>query len=252
MARETSPSTSQEFAMRALSVIVPFALLATALPAYAGTISIEGRGEVSAAPDMATINSGVTTQAATAREALDANTVAMEELIATLREAGIEPRDIQTSGFSVNPNYVYSDDRDENGYSLPPRIDGYQVSNSVTVVVRELDDLGSILDQSVTVGANTVNGVSFSVADPSELLNEARLAAFADAREKAELYAEAAGETLGDLESISERHDFNAPQPYPMYARAEVADASAVPVEAGELTFAITVAVAWELDNTAD
>ncbi|QQR39990.1 SIMPL domain-containing protein [Devosia rhizoryzae] len=238
--------------MRALSVIVPLALLTTALPAYAGTISIEGRGEVRAAPDMATINSGVMTQGATAREALDANTTAMNELLATLKEAGIEARDIQTSGFSVNPNYVYSDARDANGYTMPPKIDGYQVSNSVTVVVRELADLGSILDQSVTVGANTVNGVSFSVADPADLLNEARKAAFADAREKAELYAEVAGETLGDLESVSERQDFGAPQPFPMYARADVAQSAEVPVESGELTFAVGVSVAWDLGNSAD
>ncbi|ODT79345.1 MAG: hypothetical protein ABS76_20370 [Pelagibacterium sp. SCN 64-44] len=238
--------------MRALSVLVPFALIATALPAYAGSISIEGRGEVRAAPDMATVNSGVTTQGATAREALDANTAAMTELIAALKDAGIEARDIQTSGFSVNPNYVYSDARDDLGYSLPPRINGYQVSNSVTVVVRDLEDLGAILDKSVTVGANTVNGVSFSVADPSELLNEARKAAFADARAKAELYADLAGASLGDLESISERQDFNSPQPYPMYARAEMQASAAVPVEAGEMTFAINVSVAWDLDNSAD
>lgn len=235
--------------MRALSVLVPFALLASALPAYAGTIAIEGRGEVRAAPDMATINSGVTTQGATAREALDANTAAMNDLIAALKEAGIEARDIQTSGFSVNPNYVYTDERDANGYSLPPKINGYQVMNTVTVVVRDLADLGSILDQSVTVGANTVNGVSFSVADPSDLLNEARKAAFADAREKAELYAGVAGATLGDLESITEQQSFNSPQPYPMYARAEMSAAAPVPVEAGEMTFAINVNVSWELNN---
>jgi uncharacterized protein len=236
--------------MRALSVLVPFALLATALPAYAGTISIEGRGEVRAAPDMATVNSGVTTQGSTAREALDLNTEAMTDLIAALKEAGIGDRDIQTSGFSVNPNYVYSDERDANGYSLPPRINGYQVSNSVTVVVRDLEDLGSILDQSVTVGANTVNGVTFSVADPSEILNEARRAAFADAQEKAELYADVSGAALGELESISERQNFNAPQPYPMFARSEAAADAAVPVEAGEMSFAVTVSVEWELNNT--
>ncbi len=238
--------------MRALSVLVPLALIATTLPAFAGTIAIEGRGEVRAAPDMATINSGVTTQGATAREALDANTAAMSELIAALKESGIEARDIQTSGFSVNPNYVYSDARDELGYSMPPKINGYQVSNSVTVVVRDLEELGSILDRSVTVGANTVNGVSFSVADPSELLDEARKLAFVNARDKAELYADAADVTLGDLEQISERQDFNAPQPYPMYARAEIADAAPVPVEAGEMSFAITVNVTWDLNNSTD
>jgi len=238
--------------MRALSVLIPFALIASALPAYAGTISIEGRGEVRAAPDMATINSGVTTQGATARKALDANTAAMSELIDALKAAGIEARDIQTSGFSVNPNYVYSDARDDLGYSLPPKINGYQVSNSVTVVVRDLEELGSILDQSVTVGANTVNGVSFSVADPSELLDQARKLAFADARGKAELYATIADATLGELESISEREDFNGPQPYPMYARAEMSGAAPVPAEAGEMSFAITVNVSWDLDNSAD
>ncbi len=239
--------------MRALSVLAPFALLAaTALPAFAGDITIQGRGEVRAAPDMATIMSGVTTQGKTAREALDANTAAMSDLLEALKEAGIEARDIQTSGFSVNPNYVYSDARDEMGYTLPPRIDGYQVANSVTVVVRDLADLGAILDKSVTVGANTVNGVNFSVADPAELLNEARKAAFADARAKAELYAEVAGATLGSLESINETQDFGSPQPYAMYARAEMQSAADVPVEAGELTFAITVNVAWDLDNKAN
>lgn len=237
--------------MRALSVVVPFVLLATALPAYAGSLTIEGHGEVRAQPDMATINSGVTTQAATAREALDDNTKAMNELLTALKDAGIEARDIQTSGFSVNPNYVYSDARDDLGYSLPPKINGYQVSNSVTVMVRDIKELGTILDKSVTVGANTINGVSFSVADPSKLLNDARRKAFSDAKEKAELYADVAGGTLGALESISERQDYNPPQPYPMFARAE-AQSDKVPVEAGEMSFAVTVNVEWDLNTKAD
>jgi len=238
--------------MRPYRLLTPLVLLAgLTLPAYAGTIAIEGRGEVTAAPDMATINSGVTTQGATAREALDANTSAMAELIAALKASGIEARDIQTSGFSVNPNYVYTDERDANGYTLPPKINGYQVSNTVTVAVRKLDTLGSILDKSVTVGANTVNGVSFSVADPSDLYDEARKAAFADARAKAELYAGVAGSALEDIVSISETQGFNQPQPYPMYAKAEMAADAAVPVEAGELSFAINVNVQWELaDDT--
>ncbi|MHA6691224.1 SIMPL domain-containing protein [Devosia sp. A449] len=237
--------------MRHLAALVPFALVAgLALPAYAGTISIEGRGEVMAAPDMAQISSGVTTQGATAREALDANTAAMAELIAALKATGIEARDIQTSGFSVNPNYVYSDARDDNGYTLPPKINGYQVSNTVTVAVRQLDALGTILDKSVTVGANTINGVSFAVADPSALYDEARKAAFADARAKAELYATAAGGRLDEIESISETQGYNQPQPYPMYARADMAASAPVPVEAGELAFAINVVVQWELEDT--
>lgn len=236
--------------MRVLTALVPFALLAAAASVMAGEITIEGRGEVRAAPDMAIINSGVTSQGETAREALDANTAAMNELLAALKSAGIEPRDIQTSGFSVNPNYVYSDARDEQGYTLPPRINGYQVSNSVSVIVRDLTDLGTILDTSVTVGANTVNGVSFSVADPTELYDQARKAAFTDARRKAELYAGVAGAKLGELESIRESQGYSVPEPYPLYARAEVAAAAPVPVEAGELTFSVTVNVQWELNNT--
>jgi len=234
--------------MRRLLALAPLALLATTLPAWAGTISIAGRGEVQAAPDMAVITSGVTSQGATAREALDANTAAMTELLDELKASGIEARDIQTTGFSVNPSYVYSDERDSNGYSLPPKVTGYQVSNTVTVVVRDLEDLGTILDRSVTVGANTVNGVTFSVADSTELYNEARQKAFADARAKAELYAETAGTTLGDLEAIRESQGFDGPQPYAMYARAEAAS-SAVPVEAGELTFTINVDVEWNFGN---
>src|SRR5690606_6113268 len=171
--------------------LVPLALSAAlAVPAIAdddrgpGTITIQGHGEVTGAPDTAFITSGVTTQGATAREALDANTRAMTELIDTLKAAGIEARDIQTSGFSVSPNYVYSDERDANGYTMPPKINGYQVFNTVTVRVRQLTSLGDVLDKAVTVGANTINGVSFSMADPSALYNEARKLAFADARDK--------------------------------------------------------------------
>jgi uncharacterized protein YggE len=236
------------------AALIPL-LLATALsaaPALAqdsGTISINGLGEVSAAPDTAFITSGVTTQGATAREALDANTAAMTELIATLKESGIEARDIQTSGFSVNPNYVYSDARDANGYQLPPKINGYQVYNTVNVRVRELAKLGTVLDKAVTVGANTINGVSFSVADPSPLYDEARKLAFADARKKAELYATAAGEELGDLRNISESQGYSQPQPYMMRAEAMSADAAAVPVEGGELSFQINVQVTWDFED---
>ena len=114
--------------------------------------------------------------------------------------------------------------------------------------MRNLDELGAILDKAVNVGANTINGVSFSVADPTELYNEARKKAFADARGKAELYATVANATLGELESISESQNINSPIPMPMYARAEVQSAD-VPVEAGEMTFEIGVNVQWELDN---
>jgi uncharacterized protein YggE len=226
-------------------------MLATALasPAFAaGSMQITGHGEITAAPDSAFVTSGVTSQGNTAKEALDANSADMQKLLDVLKAAGIAEEDIQTSGFSVNPNYVYSDARDQNGYQLPPKIVGYTVSNSVTVYVRDLGSLGAVLDQAVTVGANTINGVNFAVDDPAELYNEARKAAFADAKAKADLYAEAAGVELGALALVSEQQTYN--QPVPMYMKSEAAAVRdiAVPIAAGQLTFTIDVNVNWDLE----
>ena len=238
--------------MRILAALIPLTL-ATALttPVLAdGSMQITGHGEVRAAPDTAYVTSGVTSQAATAKEALDLNNADMAKLIETLKNAGIESEDIQTSGFSVSPNYVYSDARDQNGYQLPPKIVGYTVSNGVTVHVRDLTILGSVLDQAVTVGANQISGINFAVEDPTELYNEARKAAFADARSKAELYAEAAGVELGALALVSEQINYAPPQPYMFKAEAAMAaDRSMVPVEVGSLTFSIDVNVNWDLEQ---
>ncbi|MEP7242009.1 MAG: SIMPL domain-containing protein [Devosia sp.] len=235
-----------------LIALAPFTLAALiASPAFAaGSMQMTGHGEVMGTPDTAYITSGVTSQGATAKEALDANTADMTALISTLKAAGIDDKDIQTSGFSVNPNYVYSDTRDANGYQLPPKIVGYTVTNSVTVHVRKLDGLGTILDQSVEVGANTINGISFAIEDPSKLYDEARKAAFADAKHRADLYAEAAGVELGAIASINESSGYTQP-PQPYMAKAMAADmASApVPVQAGQLTYSIDVNVTWDLEQ---
>ncbi len=198
---------------------------------------------------MATINTGVTTQAETAREALDANTAAMEDLIAVLREAGLENRDIQTSDFSVSPQYVYSDARDQNGYSRPPQIQGYQVSNTVTIVVRDLDALGVVLDQAVTVGANTINGITFDVADTAKIKDEARKLAVQSALHKAEIYAEAANVTLGSIEAITEQDNMQPPMPMYRAAMADVAAQESVPVEAGEMAYSVTTTIEWDISS---
>ena len=236
--------------MRLPLTLAPMALAAMiATPALADTITLTGTGTMRAAPDMATVNTGVTTQAETAREALDANTEAMADLIAALREAGLQDRDIQTSDFSVSPQYVYSDQRDDNGYTLPPEIQGYQVSNAVTIIVRDLEILGAVLDQAVTVGANTINGVSFEVADTEKVEEEARKLAVANAIAKAETYAQATGIELGSIDSITE---VNAPQPpMPMFRgqMMEMAADSSVPVEAGEMAYSITATISWEIED---
>ncbi|MBI4920306.1 MAG: SIMPL domain-containing protein [Devosia nanyangense] len=237
--------------MRLLTALIPLTLAAAlSSPAFAaGSMQITGHGEIMAAPDTAYVTSGVTSQGTTAREALDANTADMSAVIAALKAAGIDSADIQTSGFSVSPNYVYSDARDANGYQLPPKIVGYTVSNGVTVHVRDLASLGAVLDQAVTVGANTISGITFAVEDPAGLYNEARKAAFADAKGKADLYAEAAGVELGALALISEQLGGGQPQPYMFKAEVAMADRSApVPIEAGQLTFTIDVNVNWDLE----
>ena len=237
--------------MRLITALAPLTFLALASPAFAaGSMQLTGHGEVMAAPDTAYVNSGVSTQAETAKDALAANTTDMSKLIETLKAAGIDSKDIQTSGFSVSPNYVYPDNNTGN---QPPKIVGYTVTNQVTVHVRDLTQLGSILDQSVQVGANTINGITFAVDDPSDLYAEARKAAFADAKAKAQLYAEAADVGLGDIQIISEQQNYNQPpQPVMYKATAMAADRSApVPVEVGQLTFSIDVNVNWELGAAA-
>ncbi len=231
-------------AVFALMVISPAQAQTIQTPS---TISLTGYGEVSGAPDMAIISSGVVTHGATARDALDANTTAMNEIFAILLGANIAQKDIQTSGFSVQPQYQYSDIRDTNGYPLPPRILGYQVSNMLSVKVRNLDDLGQLLDSSVSVGANQINSISFAVTDTTPLLNDARRAAMLDAIAKAELYTQAAGVNLGNIIAISEGSPNFAPQP-DMVVMSRMAESSSfVPVAAGELSFSKQVSVVWEL-----
>jgi hypothetical protein len=239
--------------MRQLLPLLPIALFAAlSAPAMADdtpkprTISIEGKGEVMTAPDTAFVNAGVTSTATTARDALTANTKAMSDLLATLRTAGIAAVDVQTSGFSVSPQYFYAE-KDASGNTPPPRITGYEVQNGVNVKVRKLGDLGAILDNIVTVGANTINGVSFSVDDPAKLYDEARKTAFADAEAKARIYADTAGLGLGDVLSIDEEPDQGEPRPYALKAMAAPMAGAAVPVEAGQLTYDVDVSVQWEL-----
>ena len=211
-----------------------------------GTISMQGQGLISAKPDLAFITSGVTTQGKTAREALNTNTESMAELISVLKSSGIEDKDIQTSNFSVQPQYVYTD---KYGNSHPPEIVGYSVSNSVSVRIRNIDGLGDVLDQAVSVGANTINSISFAVDDTKVLYNEARKRAMADAIEKAKLYANAANVELGRILNISESGNF---QPQPATARLammETVGSAPVPVQAGELNFNVTVSVQWELEQ---
>ena len=213
------------------------------------TMSLDGTATIKAEPDMATVSTGVTTSAATAREALDANNIAMSNLFDLIGSVGVDDKDMQTSGFSVEPQYVYSDKTDANGYRLPPKVVGYQVVNSLTVALRDLDSLGSVLDQMVSAGSNTIGGIAFSVSENADLVNDARRAAMKDALAKAELYADAAGVCLSRIVSIRENGGY-APEPVMMREMAMVADAAPkVSIAGGEVGYTMNVSVEWELGS---
>ena len=211
-------------------------------------LSVSGEGVAHAAPDIALITLGVVSEAASARDALDDNTQTMTGIIDALKEEDLEDRDLQTSGFSVEP--IFSQPPRDYDHSAPfwPEILGYRVRNNVNVRIRDLERVGAILDLVVTLGANSISGPSFTIADPTPLEDEARRAAIADALRKAALYAEAADVALGPIRSISEGY---ASAPQPMQAatmRMEAADSS-VPIEGGELTFEVQVSVSWGLED---
>ncbi|MBU2582309.1 MAG: SIMPL domain-containing protein [Alphaproteobacteria bacterium] len=235
--------------LRRLSTAAAALIMAAAVfpfgPVQAGdkdmqrTVTVSASASISAKPDMARITSGVQTEAASAKEAASANTKTMANLIDGLKSLGIEEKDIQTSNFSVNPRYQHSGD------GRPPRIDGYQVSNDVNVVIRDLKAVGDILDKMIGLGANQVRGLAFEVSAAETLTDEARTAAIANARRRAELFAKAAGAGVGEVIEIREGGGgYEGPRPM-RAARSEMA--MSVPIEAGEQSLAASVTVTWEL-----
>jgi uncharacterized protein YggE len=236
----------------AMMIAVALAMVGAA-PAGAQTaqnerlITVTGEGTVEGAPNLALITLGVVSEAQAASEALSANSQSMNRIIGALKEGGIEARDLQTYGFSVEP--VYSQPPEARDQSTPfrPEIVGYRVQNNVTLRIRDLARVGAILDQVVTLGANSISGPSFTVDNPTALQDQARNAAIADALRKGKLYAGAAGISLGPIFRIDENYT-PPPQPYaaaPML-RMEAAQ-SDVPIEGGALTFKMQVVVSWRI-----
>lgn len=205
-------------------------------------ISISGHGEVLAVPDLATVTLGVMTSASTAQEALAANTKAMNDLMATLKQQGIADRDVSTSNFNIGPRYDYGQ-----GGTQPPKVVGYDVSNTVTVTVRKIEALGDLLDKAVSAGSNQIHGIGFSVSKPDALLDTARKDAVADARRKAEIYAAAGGFTLGEIISLSEGGGYQPPMPMVMKSAMAADGASAVPIAQGEQALSIDVSIVWAI-----
>ncbi|MEP4768005.1 MAG: SIMPL domain-containing protein [Roseibium sp.] len=210
-----------------------------------GSITMEGRGSVSVAPDMAVITTRVVSTAKTAPDALAQNTKDLSKVIETIKASGIKAKDIQTSGFSIYPRY----ERITDGSNRQPDIIGYEVRNGVEINVRDLGKLGDLLSTVVESGANAVDGIRFQVSDPDDKLDEARKEAVAAARHKAEIFSNAAGVELGNIITIAET---GVQMPRPMMMRAEsmmVGSASPVPIEAGEETISASVTIRWEIEQ---
>lgn len=200
-------------------------------------VNVTGEATAALTPDLAQISAGVSTEAKTPREASEINAKAMAAVMAAAREAGIAERDLRTARFSIYPVQA-NRKRDE-----APQIVGYRVSNQVQVRLRDLARVGEVLDLLIAAGATDMGGIEFSAAEPSKKLDEARAAAFADARRKAELYARAAGAQLGRALSIAEPEE----GPRPLAFRAGAAPASATPIAPGEESVRVQVSVSFEL-----
>ncbi|MDB5501066.1 MAG: hypothetical protein JWR89_968 [Tardiphaga sp.] len=202
------------------------------------TISVSGEGTVSVPPDMALIDGGVSTEAKTAREASESNNAAMGKVLLALKVAGLDEKDVQTSRLSLQPQYA------QQTKPGPNVVSGYRASNRVTIRLRDVTKVAAVIDTLVSSGANEIGGINFMVEKASKLLDDARAEAIVDARRKAEIYAKAAGVTLGAPVSISED---GGGAPAPMAFRKMAGVAASAPIAQGEETLRVTVNVAWSI-----
>jgi uncharacterized protein YggE len=204
-------------------------------------LNISAFGEVRTAPDMATVMLGVMTQGPTADEAMRANAARMNQVLAALRRVGIAQADIQTSGVNLNPQYVYEQNQ-------PPRLNGYQANNQVSVRVMDIAKVGAALDAAISAGGNEVQGISFGLRDPAAAEDEARRRAVRALQAKAGLYAQATSSRVGRLVSLSEGGGYQPPPPRPIaMVAAQRMKEDSTPVAGGELSVRIDVSAVYEL-----
>jgi uncharacterized protein YggE len=201
-------------------------------------VVVTGEGSVTIAPDVVQIRSGVTTRGKTVREATEANSKTMAAILTALTESGIPQKDVRTSQLSIHPVYAAQEPGKEQ------RLTGYSVSNQVSAKIKHIEKLGDLLDRLIAAGATDVWNVEFLVSDPAKMLDQAREAAVADARRRAEVYAKAAGITLGRVVSIEEQAGTS---PMPMRALAAPAPGTQVPIAPGENTLHAVVTVGFEI-----
>ena len=210
------------------------------LPAIAGTrVDINATGESRRVPDVAVISAGVMTRASTAAAALQQNATRMERVLAALKRAGIEERDIQTSSINLNPDYRYENNQ-------PPQLTGYQASNQVSIRFRDIRNSGKILDALVAEGANQINGPNLTIDQPEAARDEARLQALTNGRARADLYAKALGKRVVRLVAVSETGGYAQP-PMPMFERGMAAQAADTKIVPGEQSIQVNLTMVFDL-----
>lgn len=204
-----------------------------------GRVIVTGEGSITVSPNYAQIRSGVTTDAKTVKEASDGNTKLMSTIMQVLIDFGIAQKDIQTSRFSIEPIYT------SQSSSAAAKLSGYRVANQVTVTLRQISQVGEILDRLIKAGATDVGNIAFLVSEPEKALDQAREAALADARRKAELYARAAGVRLGRVAWITETSDVPV---FPMgVANPRQKMALDIPIQSGEETLRASITVGFDI-----
>lgn len=231
-----------------LTALAALAAVSASSPAHADesepktrTIIVSGSGEASRAPDVAHLTIGVDAPAKTASDAVRAMSARLEATISRLKASGVAKKDMQTAQLSISPRYNY-ETRPET-----PEIIGYTASSSLSVTLRDLDKAGALIDAAVADGANRLGGLSFGFTDPQPLELDARDAAVADARAKAERLAKAAGVSLGPVLQIRDGAQGRSPEPVVFAARAARAS-NDVPIETGESTVGASVTVVFAIE----
>jgi uncharacterized protein YggE len=210
--------------------------------AHGPMLNLSAFGEVKVAPDMASITTGVSTEALTAAEAMRLNREKMTAVVAALRRQGVDQKDIQTSGLNLSPQYTYRDNQ-------PPLLRGYQASNNVSVTVYNLERLGAVVDAVVASGANQINGVNFGLKESQAAQDDARRAAVRALKAKADLYAQATGMRIKGLRALTEGGGYEPPRPMYRALASNVMDsAESTPIEPGQLTVRIDISGVYELE----
>ncbi len=205
------------------------------------TITIQGEGKVTSKPTLALVQFGVVTQSPTPAQAQAANTAKMNTVTQAMKDLGIKEDDLETSGYALNPNYDYS--------KSPMVIQGYILTQNLSVKVRDFDKVGTVLERGVALGINQVNTVQFTIDEPAQLREQARMEALEDAKKRAEALARALGVDIVRVVSFSES-GWSDPGPTPMYYGREAAVSAMAPapsIQSGTQDVQTTVSVTYEI-----